>query len=254
MGVTDSTARFSGRAEAYARCRPGYPPDLLAHLRSACGLLPSHIVADVGSGTGKLTELFLSNGNTVRAVEPNREMRAEAERLLGGSHGFCSVEGRAEATGLPPRSVNVVAAGQAFHWFDPARTREEFRRILRTGGFVVLVWNVRHDDASPFLGVYEAFLREYSAEYEAASHRRLTDGDALRGFFSADYGTASFPNPRRLDFQSVKGGYLSTSYALAVDHPEFGRAMERLRAIFDAHQENGMVNMPLRTEVYHGKI
>ena len=234
--------------------RPSYPPMLLGHLASACGLRKDHAVADIGSGTGKLSELFLGNGNTVFAVEPNADMRKEAEAQLAGVAGFRSINARAEETGLSPHSVDLVAAGQAFHWFEPDGAREEFRRILRPGGFVVLVWNVRESEATPFLQAYGEFLREFTIDYAEAHHGRLTEGDALRPFFSSDYGSTAIPNPRELDFQFLKGGYLSTSYSLAPGHERYPLAMERLRELFDAHQQGGRVAMPLRTVVHHGRV
>ena len=233
-----STERFTTRVENYVKYRPGYPPAVLDLLKAECGLTPASVIADIGSGTGKLTELLLRNGNPVCAVEPNRELREAAERTLGGVKGFRSVDGRAEATGLPPASADMVTAGQAFHWYEPGAARAEFQRILRPCGWVVLVWNVRQRDASPFPAAYEGFLREHSLEHEPPSHRGLTEGDGPRSFFTADYGTASFANTRRLDFESVKGGCLSTSYSVPPDHPSFG----------------GAVSMPLRAQVYHGRI
>ncbi len=238
----------------YDRYRPGYPSDLLRPLRVEYGLTPSHVIADVGSGTGKLSEVFLSNGNTVLAVEPNADMRRHAESLLAGRAGFRSVDGRAEATGLAARSVDVVAAGQAFHWFDAGLCGGEFRRILRPPGVVVLVWNVRDHAGSAFLEAYEAFLREFSVDYGSVSHRRLTDGNGLREFFTNGHAHATFPNPRDLDFESVWGGYLSASYSLPDGHPRFADARNRLRELFEAHQVKGAVSMPLRTDVYHGRI
>lgn len=120
--MADSAERFSGRVADYLKYRPGYPEELLAFLRSECGLVPGSVVADVGSGTGKLAELFLSGGNTVFGIEPNAEMRLAAERLFSGRSGFHSVAGRAEATTLPDSSVDLVAVGQAFHWFDREKT------------------------------------------------------------------------------------------------------------------------------------
>jgi SAM-dependent methyltransferase len=238
----------------YAKYRPGYPETLQGHLASACGLRSHHAVADIGSGTGKLSELFLRNGNTVIAVEPNADMRREAEAMLAGAAGFRSVDARAERTGLPSHSVDLVAAGQAFHWFEPDGARAEFRRILRPGGFVVLVWNVREPEATPFLHAYEEFLREFSVDYAAVHHSRLTDGDALRPFFSADYGFAVIDNSRELDFEFLKGGYLSTSYSLTPGHDRYTQAMERLRGLFDAYQQGGRVAAPLRTVVHHGRV
>ncbi|HET7713915.1 MAG TPA: methyltransferase domain-containing protein, partial [Patescibacteria group bacterium] len=105
--MKDHTQRFSTRADNYARYRPSYPEQVLDVLREECGLRPDAIVADIGSGTGLLTELFLRNGNTVYAVEPNREMREAGERLLGDYNNFTSVDGTAEATTLGDQSVDA---------------------------------------------------------------------------------------------------------------------------------------------------
>lgn len=139
--MTDPTARFSNRARAYARARPSYPEETLAILRAHHGLVVSpaagpSVVADVGAGTGIFTRLLLDAGARVFAVEPNADMRAEAERaLFGPSYAgrFTSVDGRAEATTLEPASVDLVVAAQAFHWFDVEAARLEHARILRPG-------------------------------------------------------------------------------------------------------------------------
>ena len=149
--MTDPTQRFTSRVEHYVRYRPSYPRDLLDLLETRCGLSSASVVADVGSGTGILSELFLENGNRVIGIEPNKEMREAAERRLRRHPRFTSVAGTAEATTLDDASADFVAAGQAFHWFDPERARTEFSRILKPGGWVVLAWNLRRKEATPFL-------------------------------------------------------------------------------------------------------
>src|SRR3982074_1557174 len=129
------TARFSDRVENYVRYRPGYPPEVLDLLRTECGLWPSHIVADIASGTGVFTRLLLENGNSVFAVEPNAAMREmgirQLESLSAGGR-LVLVAGTAEETTLKSASVDFVTAAQAAHWFDLPRARAEFARILRT--------------------------------------------------------------------------------------------------------------------------
>src|SRR6266853_3817787 len=142
------TARFSDRVENYVRYRPGYPAEVLELLRDGCGLRPSHIVADIASGTGAFTRLLLENGNSVFAVEPNTAMREMGIQQLEslGSNRLVSVAGTAEETTLRSASVDFVTAAQAAHWFDLPRARAEFARILRSGGPVgscVLIWNER---------------------------------------------------------------------------------------------------------------
>src|SRR5215469_10954297 len=111
--------RFDGRVVEYARYRERYAPEvLLPRLREWCGLTPEWTVADVGAGTGMLSDVFLENGNRVVAVEPNVEMREMCIGLHEGASWFEVVNGTAEATGLADSSVEMVAVGRAFHWFD----------------------------------------------------------------------------------------------------------------------------------------
>src|SRR5512133_1966571 len=137
----DSKERFTSRVENYVKYRPGYPAAILDVLKAECGLTPGAFVADVGSGTGLLARVFLDFGCHVFGIEPNAEMRAAGEQLLAEYRLFDSRDGSAEATGLPTASVHFVTAGQAFHWFDPPRAQEEFRRILKPEGWVGLIWN-----------------------------------------------------------------------------------------------------------------
>src|ERR1039457_7327385 len=112
------TARFSDRVENYVSYRPGYPPEVVDLLRAECGLRPSHIVADIASGTGVFTRLLLENGNSVFAVEPNTEMREMGIQQLEGYPRLVSVAGTAEESTLLSASVDFVTAAQAAHWFD----------------------------------------------------------------------------------------------------------------------------------------
>src|SRR5207248_11421403 len=144
----DPTRRFSSRVADYIKYRPRYPQSVVELLRDECGLRHAAVVADVGSGTGILSELFLRNGNRVYGVEPNQEMREAGGRLLAAYDNFVSVEGRAEATTLDDRSVDFVTSGQALHWFERDAARREFVRILRPGGWVVAVWNDWNAEAS----------------------------------------------------------------------------------------------------------
>src|SRR5215831_5496944 len=181
--MTDVTQRFSSRVENYIKYRPGYPNEVIETLRSECGLTSGSIIADVGSGTGILTEMFLRDGNTVYGIEPNREMREAAERLLKDYPHFRSVAARAEETTLGDASVDFVTAGQAFHWFDLEKTGEEFARVLKPQGWIALIWNERVTTTTPFLVAYEQLLKDYSTEYEQVDVRRIIGDDMIRDFF-----------------------------------------------------------------------
>ncbi len=248
----DPTRRFSRRVADYVRYRPHYPSGVLDLLREGIGLTPQTLIADVGSGTGLATELFLGNGNPVWAVEPNPEMRAAAERRLGGRANFRSVDGTAEATTLPAASVDGVVAAQAFHWFDPEKTRAEFRRILRAGGWVVLMWNTRVV-TTPFGHAYESLLQSLGGDYARVTHEHL-DQTVLGGFFAGGFQRRTLPNGRTLDFDSLRGGLRSASYAPSEGQAGYAPMLEKLRRIFDAHQRDGRVRVELETRLYFGRV
>jgi len=155
MYASNATSRFSDRVENYVRYRPGYPPEMIETLKSECGLTPTRVVADIASGTGIWTRMLLEHGNGVFGVEPNAEMREAGEHLLAGFPNFTSVGGSAEATTLPDHSVDFVTAAQAAHWFKRDLARREFARILKQGGWLVLLWNERRTESTPFLRAYE---------------------------------------------------------------------------------------------------
>jgi SAM-dependent methyltransferase len=247
------TARFSTRVEDYVKYRPDYPVAVLDWLRAKCGLTPAAVVADVGSGTGKLAELFLRNGNRVFGVEPNREMREAGERLLAGFPNFVSVDGAAEATTLPGASADFVIAGQSFHWFDPGPTRREFARILRPGGWVVVVWNARAM-TSPFQQAYEQLLLEFCPEYTQVNHRDVGEEDLRSWLGLAPFLKASFANGQSFDFDGLAGRLLSSSYAPEPGHPNHEPMMTSLATLFSRFQAGGLVEFDYETQVYCGQM
>lgn len=253
MGDLDPTGRFSNRVADYVRYRPSYPPELLDLLRREVGLEPHHVVADVGSGTGLLARLFVDAGHRVLGVEPNREMAAAAEALFAGNPRFESHRGTAEDTGLADAAVDLVVVGQAFHWFDAERSTAEFRRILRPGGAVVVVWNQRRFD-TPFLDAYESFLREWGTDYESVS-AHYEHPRSLAVLFGEDgYERRELTNEQVFDFAGLRGRLLSSSYAPAPGHPRHAGMLEALRQLFDAYQEDGRVRFLYRTAVYFGTV
>jgi len=254
MTFADSKQRFSNRVADYIRYRPGYPREVLEVLHKWSKLQNTHVVADIGSGTGLLAKLFLDHGNRVFGVEPNAEMRAAGEEFLKAYSGFTSVAGSAEATTLQPHSVDFVAVGQAFHWFDPSPTRKEFQRILKPGGRVIIVWNERLLDETAFLREYEALLRRFGTDY-ASVHENYPRAEQMLAFFGENEFTShSVPNFQEFDFEGLSGRLRSSSYAPSPEHPQFAPMMQELQRVFAVHQKNGGVRMEYRTRVYAGKL
>lgn len=251
----DATKRFSDRVEFYIKYRPSYPPAVIHFLKKDLNLSSASVIADIGSGTGFLAELFLQNKNLVFGVEPNKEMRLAGERHLNKYPNFRSVNGTAENTTLDSDSIDYVTAGQAFHWFDKARAKTEFSRILKPDGRVVLVWNTRRVNATPFLQAYEKLLITYGLDYEQVFHHGKVKEKDLQKFFDRnDYQFRVFDNCQEFDYVSLEGRLLSSSYVPLVGHPNFKPMLTRLHQIFEKYQENGKVSFEYDTELFCGKI
>ena len=249
------TTRFSKTVDHYIRYRPGYPAAIIPFMEEYLGFTNTSVIADIGSGTGKSTILFLENGNPVYAIEPNDAMREAGEDLMSNYAGFQSIAGRAEATNLPDNSVDFILAAQAFHWFDIPLARKEFRRILKPGGKVLLLWNKRVDEASSFMKAYNQFINRYSTDLQKVNLRFVNHDDFRTFFGNADYQLQNFyDNFQEFDFGGVKGRYLSCSYALDENHSEYSEALQQLAQIFEQTQKNGRVKMVYRTEVYYGSL
>jgi SAM-dependent methyltransferase len=252
--MMDSTQRFSSRVENYIKYRPHYPAEIIETLRAECRLTPSSLVADIGSGTGNLAELFLRNGNPVFAVEPNREMREAGERLMAKHPDFHSIAGRAEATTLPDGSVDFVAAGQAFHWFERQQAAAEFRRILRSPGWVVLAWNKRDTAVTPFMKAYDRLVRHYGTDYAKATHERVNEAVLADLFRPNGYASKVFRNLQSLDYAGLIGRLLSSSYTPEPGHPGYEPMLAELALLYQAHQSNDRVNLEYKTAMYYGRL
>ena len=252
MSAKDSLTRFSDRVDDYVKYRPGYPPQVIEALRARCGLTPSSVIADIGSGPGNLARLFLDNGNEVFAVEPNAEMREAGKQSLGNRGGYRSIDGRAEGTRLENASVDFVTAGQAFHWFDWPRAKAEFRRILRPAGWVVLLWNERLTDSSPFLRDYEALLIQYGTDYKDVRHERSYEN--ISDFFGGKPDGAVLQNQQVVDFDGLRGRLLSSSYVPSIGNPKREPMLADLKNLFATHQRNGRVTIDYEVRMYFGQI
>ena len=252
MTFADAKQRFSTRVADYVRYRPSYPSALLDLLRKECSLRPGHVIADIGSGTGFLSELFLKNGNRVYGIEPNKDMRQAGEEYLASYDGFSSIEGSAEATTLDDASVDFVTAGQSFHWFEPDAARREFVRILKFAGWMVIAWNDRRMEEAPFTHAYENILERFGIDYKNVKDS-YPEADRIRDFFNA-FSQRDLPNHQILDWDSLRGRLRSSSFSPTEGHPNYAPMMEELRKLFDAHKQDGHVRMDYFTRIYYGHL
>lgn len=248
------TERFSDRAGLYERFRPGYPADIIPFLEEAIGLSNKTIIADVGSGTGLLTELFLRAGNRVYAVEPNDKMRAVAESRFGDLANFSSIKATAEDTTLADRSIGLLTAGQAFHWFELDAARREFQRILQPEGWVALVYNTWNVPDSPIAAEYETLINRYGVDYERVKRQNRLGDETDRFFGEQGPLEKSFANDQPYDLEALCGRALSSSYAPLPGHINYEPLVDGLRQLFDNYAVDGRLQFPYITTVYWGKL
>lgn len=251
--IRDSRIRFSDRVVNYVKYRPSYPDSVVAVVEKSFGITQESVIADIGSGTGKLSEVFLENGYQIIGIEPNKEMREAGDKLLEKWESFKSLDASAESTELSDNSVDLVIAGQAFHWFDHDLCKSEFHRILKPKGGVALIWNERNE-TSPFLSAYEEFLHENASDYGSVTHRRIDDAVFHRFFSETGYQVFHDKYEQSFDFDGLFGRYLSSSYSFNPGHPRHSIAKSRLRVLFDRFQVRGVVRFEYETKVYHGRL
>ncbi|MEK7950329.1 class I SAM-dependent methyltransferase [Luteolibacter soli] len=251
MSQQSPEQRFSNRVENYIRYRPSYPQELIALLEREAKLTPESVIADIGSGTGIFSELLLKAGYAVNGVEPNPPMREAAERLLAGYPRFHSVDGSAQATTLADHGADLIVSAQAYHWFDTPEARAEFRRILKSGGKIALIWNERHLDSTPFLRDYEAMLRKFGTDYAEIRHENIGP-ESLKLVFPGGYEVHTFPNSQRFDYEGLEGRLLSSSYTPAPGRPGHESMLAELRRLFNEHQQDGQVSIDYDSRVYLG--
>jgi SAM-dependent methyltransferase len=254
VNFANAKNRFSNRAADYLRYRPHYPEGVLDFLRSQSHLSPTHTIADIGSGTGFLSELFLKNGNPVCGVEPNQGMREAGEEYLAAYPRFTSVNGSAEATTLPASCADFVTVGQAFHWFKPQPTRREFARILRPDGWVTIVWNDRTQSTTGFAVSYEDLLVRFGTDYTRVKDSYPQTKD-IRAFFDHEkFLTHELSNSQEFDLESLRGRLRSSSYVPSEGDPKFAPMMAALDDLFAAQQQDGRVLMEFSTRIHLGQL
>ena len=247
----DHTTRFDGRAGDYAAGRPTYAEKLIDHLYDR--VIPKGAtIADIGSGTGKFAKHLLDRGSNVCCVEPNDDMRREAESELSRYQGFRSVNGNAEHTTLGDGSVDIVTTAQAFHWFDTQKFRRECTRIMRHGGKAVLIWNIR-DPEQLINRELKSIYTKYCPRFGGFSGGIEKDDIRIKEFFGGRYDYVSFDNPMTYDRDRFIARSLSSSYSLKEGDDRYGEYIDALTELFERCAEGGTVYVTYRSAAYIGE-
>ncbi|MDE1193256.1 MAG: class I SAM-dependent methyltransferase [Arachidicoccus sp.] len=247
--MSNNTTRFSNRVDNYVKYRPDYPKEIISFLQEKYLLASDKTIADIGSGTGISSKLFLDNYYTVTGVEPNKEMRDKSEELLKSYPLFSTKNGTAENTTLPNNSVDAILVGQAFHWFDREKCKPEFERILKPKGLLVLIWNERLTD-SEFEKEYDKLIIKHAIDYVSVDHRNIHDTDIHTFCSPNSIEKKIFPNQQIFDFEGLKGRLLSSSYMPTEEQDGFWEMIIDLEILYDKYQSNHRIIISYETKVY----
>ncbi len=245
--------RFDGKADIYAKARPGYAPELLTFLKENVLVGSDSSAADIGSGTGIFTEQLARLVKTVYAVEPNRDMRKEADPVFAKYDNIISIAAAAENTSLENSSVDFVTVAQAFHWFDRAAFRKECQRILKPNGTVILIWNDR-DDSSAVIKENYALNKEYCPDFKGSSNGTDFKNISFDGFFSGEIQVKFFDNIMQYDKNAFINRNLSSSYAPKEGEANYLVYIQKLEELFERLSSNGQIPYPYITRCYIGKV
>jgi len=249
----DNTTKFTGMAGLYAKARPDYASACIDWLYGKAGMKPGCVVADIGSGTGIFAKALLEKGSTVYAVEPNADMRREAERFLSGYPNFHSVGGTAENTTLKSNSVDFITAAQAFHWFDAVGFKTECRRIIKSGGKAVLIWNARVA-SSEQVKENAVICKKHCPAFKGFSGRLDQIQADIGRFFDIGFEVKRFTNDLLFDKTKFVERNLSASYSPKKTDSGYAAYITELEELFDRYADAGILTMPNETVAYLGEI
>jgi ubiquinone/menaquinone biosynthesis C-methylase UbiE len=254
MSESDYKEKFSGRVNDYAAYRSRYSTQLITAMQAKCDLRREHVIADIGAGTGMLAELFLAHGNRVIAVEPNAEMLAECAKLQREFPALELVQASAEETTLAGESMDFIAAGRAFHWFDAERAGVEFKRILKPNGWVILASVGRRRGDTPLEREYEDLLVRAAPAYAGVTARFKIYEEPERLFGSGYVLREEIESTQAMTLEMLEGQTRSLSYVPLEDDPAYRVMQAGLAEIFRRHAHDGVLQMPQVSHLICGQF
>lgn len=244
----DAKQRFSDRVAFYHRFRPFYPKELLSILQKHGGLSEDFVVADIGSGTGISSKLFLDFGAKVIGVEPNEEMRNAAQHFFGNDKNFIPSSGNASNTLLAENEVDAIVCGQSFHWFFNDESLQEWRRIAKNGAPIFILWYDR-DLTHPFQKAYQELIDEFSTDYDEITHTNIKD-EMMTDLLGEDLKKFEITFQQTFDLEGLIGRTLSCSFMPHPHHSKYVEMLSALKSLFSRFEENGIIIFAYSLRIY----
>lgn len=245
------TNRFSNNIKKYELYRPSYPKEIIEYFNKKIDL-KNMIVADIGAGTGIFTKLLLENGNKVYSIEPNEKMRHTAIKLLSEYEEAEFIDSKAESILLDDNSVNIITVAQAFHWFNTKKALQEFYRIIRDNGYVILLWNDLSYNSN-FRNEYESIFKEYSEEYNKINHK-IHEEELNKIFYPNKIIKETFNFHQILNLNDFIGRFLSSSFSPHEKDGCYGDFVFSVKKLFNKYKEDEKVRIQYNSCVYYCKF
>ena len=248
----DTKELFSRKADNYAKYRWDYSLDAVRAIFDITHIGLQSSVADIGAGTGILTKHFIGKVKTIYAIEPNPEMRKLAEKNFFGKKDCIVVPGSAEATTLPDQWINLITVAQAIKWFDPIRSRHEFMRIMKPGGWLAILSNYG-TDLELEAEIERISTSDYGVDLSIISS--LPERQPPQFYYgNDDFRKLKFSFSVKNNWESYIGALLSSSFIPDEDHPLYPKFELAVREVFDHHCHDGILEVHGETELLIGKM
>lgn len=247
---------FNNKAALYAANRPSYSSNVLEYLQKDLGFSSTALGADIGCGTGQLTQILAEYFNLIYAVEPNNSMMQECQKYLYNYKNILYKCRSAESTEIDDNKLDYITTAQAFHLFHNAETLREFKRILKPDGRLIIVYNMKNHSSEFFLKNEEVLLK-HCPLYRRDFHATEFKYDSFQECFTKDsyqYRYFSNDNTEYLDYDTFINRTLSASYAIQEENPSFPVFVKELAAVFADFSVNQRVKMELSTVIYSGRL
>lgn len=253
--MKETTEKFTGKAEIYAKYRPSYPSEYIKYLLGSTGVSDQSIIADIGAGTGIFTGKLLDEDMSVLAVEPNEDMRNVGTTYLSKYPKCTVVNGTAENTTIMDKSVDLITVAQAFHWFDKKVFKKECQRILKSDdNKVALVWNFRNTE-SVVVKELDKICRELCPQYTGFNGGIMNDTEVFNCFFrDGSYEYKVFNNDIIDNLDGFIGRALTSSYAPKQGDAYYDEFIKRLNDLFEAYSIDGLITLSIEARSYIGRV
>lgn len=249
----NATKKFNGLASVYAAGRPTYADAFIEELYKKFGFSSNSVIADIGSGTGKLAKQIIEKGSYVYCIEPNEDMRNQSVTELEKYTNKSIIAGDAADTALQDCSVDFITTAQAFHWFDAKLFRNECKRIIKPGGKVFLIWNMRDINSDIVRKSYNIY-KKYCPEFKGFCGGIKKDDIRISFFFNNRYERLEYDNTLYYDKEKFINRSLSGSYSLKQQDIRYNEYINKLEALFYEYADNNVITVPNKTIVYLGSM